>query len=600
MKKLFTISAAVVMASSAISTAQTLSDAFEGRFDAAPKFVTEALKNGNLPMREIVPVQLDKKASGAIMYDRADKIAAAGKPAATAAGENPFYLVTEGTYYISTIIGPGKFSTYFNTMLYSQGYSATFKPVVGKLWTSTSANRTDLSDYVNADGNLCLDDWGIGGYYGPAISNDDEGPRYYAGAYSEDKKNDYVLLFCATETEPLSFGIYNVQENGVYSGYTDTYAYGTMSMSLDDAGERIATSHTTRVDFGKPKGGSLLIEQVEFVGVSKSGEPLKDDATLDVQLVTFDEMGNVKEVHSGLITANDIAPISGTAYYVSASFFKDEDGFQSAYTPVINDDFSLFISGFDDPNVDLGIFMVYDEGESNTTGEKLGYVHNSYFLMDMGDGEHFYRWNTADALVNLSGYYIGLGEYTTGNKVINGVVGLEGGNVNTVLPWNGNSIDAYVVESTFSVEEMGIYEMPDWVKIGFDSTSFTEKGYTFFIVEAEALTDGSAGRQGDIVLGMKDVEVSMTLHVIQGTDEYISGSGIDKVNVSGAVCNAVVAGDDIVVSCPADVKSINLYNAAGALVSTVAVENGKAVIKNAPAGLNLVNFNGKQSVKVVK
>lgn len=598
MKKIFTISAAVVMASSAISTAQTLSNAFEGRSNAAPKFVTEAIKNRNLPTREVVPVQLDKKAREMSVIERADKSSSAAKTAAAAAADkNPFYILTDGTYYISSFLDSEGLWVYNNTMLMSQAYNATFQPVVGKLWTSSGPSNSDLSEYINADGNLFLSDWGIGSYYAPAISNDEGGARYYAGAYNPDKTSDYSVLYSAIETEPIAFGIYNLQENSGYTGYTDTYAYGTMTYLLDDAGEKIATSNATMIDFGKPKGGSLLIDHIEFAGVSKSGEPLKDGATLNVQLVTFDEEGNVKEIHTGLITADDIAPISGTVYYVSASFFKDEDGFQAAYTPVINDEFQLYITGFDDPNVDLGIYMVYDEGEANTTGEKLGYVHHSYFLMDMGDGEHFYRWNTIDALVNLCGYYIGLCEYATGKKVINGTVGVEGGDVKTVL-WNGNSLGAYLVESTFSVEDMDVYEAPDWVKIGFDSTQFAENGYTFFIVEAEAITDGSEGRQGDIVIGMKDVEASITLHVVQGTDAYING--IDNVTVSGAVCNAVVAGDDIVVSCPADVKTVNLYNAAGALVSTVAVENGKAVIRNAPAGLNLVNFNGKQSVKVVK
>lgn len=603
MKKFFTISAAVVMASSAISTAQTLSTVFEGRSNAAPNFVMDAIKNGNLPMREMAPVQLNKKASEMTLIDRADVSSIASKkPSAVAAGENPFYVATEGTYYMSTVLGPGRFAIYYNPYLISQAYNATFKPIVGNVWNSTAPSATDLSEYVNADGNLCLSEYGKGGWYGPAISNGGAA-RYYAGAYNPDKKDDYAILYCATETSPIPFGIYNMSENSGYTGFSDTYAYGSVALALDEKGENIIYSDVTMIDYGKPKGGSLLIDHIEFVGVSKTNQPLKDGATLDVQLETYDEEGNVKEVHKGIITADDIAPIQGTLYYVSASFFKDEDGFQAAYTPVINDEFCLFISGFANPNVDLGIEMIYDEGESNTTGAELGYKHDSWVLLDIQDGKGplFRTLGPIDACVNLCGYYIGLCEYGTGSKVINGTVGLEGGDVKTVLPWNdGKILDAYLVESTFTVDDMSIYEAPDWVKITVDTTKFSENGYTFFIVEAEALTDGSAGRQGDVVIGMSEVDASMTLHIIQGTDEYINGTGIDNVKVSGAVYNAVVAGDDIVVSCPADVKTVNLYNAAGALVSTAAVENGKAVIKNAPAGLNLVNFNGKQSVKVVK
>ena len=52
------------------------------------------------------------------------------------------------------------------------------------------------------------------------------------------------------------------------------------------------------------------------------------------------------------------------------------------------------------------------------------------------------------------------------------------------------------------------------------------------------------------------------------------------------------------VTCPAEVKEVSLYNAAGLLLGKTPVVNGKAQMQGAK-GLNIVSFDGANAVKVI-
>ncbi len=592
MKKCFTISAVLLLVSGAISAQPTLK-VLKTRTNATPNFMTAALQKADRFEKQATPVQLQGDYKNARLIMAPDEFGRQNAPASGKSGA--FYEAVDGTYYMSLDIAAGLYG-YVRPIMISQAFAATFRSVVGSSWTQAG---DPIECIKNEDGTteVCYSDLSIGGWVAPVVSNGESSYHYGAdGVPSTGQDFSRAVVYTAYETEPVGMGVYDLNECTAYGGINSDYAYGSMSVNFE--------SDVTMIDFGKPKGGSLVVDHIEFWGRNRNNtEPIKKDAYLTVQLVTIDDAGQVKEVYDGQITAEDLVAAGNGSYLASCSFSQtDEDNFTMAVAPVINDAFRIYISGFSNPEIDLGIICAVDD---NATDDGIGYTSNSYFQADMGNGMHFYSWYNVNAVLNIVGYYNYLGDFD-GNKMITGTIAAEGGvSVVNIDEEEGTVYNFYEINSTFNIDDIEIEEIPEWVEIAAIDTSYyaySDPQHVHNLVAialgADALPAGVDGRTGDVILTTSDGAASMTLRVIQGTDEYINS--IDNVKVSGAAYRATVAGDDIVVFCPADVKTVNLYNAAGALVSTVAVENGKAVIKNAPAGLNLVNFNGKQSVKVVK
>lgn len=593
MKKCFTISAVILLASSAVS-AQPALKTLKTRANTAPNFMTAALQNADMFEKQTKPVQLQVDCKNARLVMAPDDFGRQNAPASGKSGA--FYEAVDGTYYMSLDIASGMYGYARPTMI-SQAFSATFRSPVASSW---SVVGDPLECIKNEDGTteVCYSDYSIGGWVAPTVSNGVSSYYYGAdGVAGTGQDFSRAVVYTAYHTKPVSMGVYEVNECGIGGNLNGDYPYGSMSVNFE--------SDVTMIDFGKPKGGSLVVDHIELWGINRNNtEPIKDDAYLTVKLVTIGDDGKtVKDVYDSQITAGDLVSVGSGSYIVSCSFSQtDDDNFTMAVAPVINDAFRIYISGFSNPNIDLGIAASVDE---NATDEGIGYTANSYFQADMGAGMHYYSWYNCNAIVNIVGYYNYLGSFD-GEKMITGTIVPEGGvSVVSIDEENGNIYNFYEINSTFNIDDIEIEEMPEWLSVAAFDTSYyaySDPQHVHNLVAialgADALPAGVDGRTGDVILTTSDGAASMTLRVIQGSNEYING--IDNVKVSGAACRATVAGDDIVVSCPADVKTVNLYNAAGALVSTVAVENGKAVIKNAPAGLNLVNFNGKQSVKVVK
>lgn len=631
MRKVFTFSAALLMASVTTVWADEIpasAPAFKNKDAraayAVPGFVADAMRNlKDMPTRQASIMAAPATADAPIKAQ--EYLGKFRKAARTVSAEDghAFYNLGDGTYYLSVTEG---FKSYYVPYLASQAYNATFEPVCGSQWNSSSSNRFDLSEYVDEDGNLCLNDYYVGGFYAPMISNDST--SYFAGSCGASAVSSgyldyypYGILYCASIGEAMPLSVFNVSECSYYYGYgPGAYIYGSsIVIGVDDNDNYITVPNDEiEVDFGEAKGGGLVVDHINFWGISTTTTPIPDTVSLSVNLVSYDEEGNVKNVYTGTISANDVTIIKdyvesdGLCFVSVNGYFyeyEEEDGFTYRYscTPVLEDGerFCVYVSGFATPGVDLGVYGCYDDGYSSTTGNPLGYEIKTSFLADMGDGAYYYKWRQANAMLSIVGYQNCFKEYGTGADQILGIVGIDGGDVITSYYQDSlgqtQEYTYFEVNSTFPVDYVEVLDCPDWItSINFDTVGvYSNYSVILFSAKADALTEGD-GREGDIVLGTIDEAATITFHIVQGTDEYIS-TDIPSVSVNHrAAARAIVKGDDIEVTCPDGVTSVEVYNAAGARVATAAVINGKATIPNAPAGLNLVNFGNGKSVKVMK
>ena len=135
-------------------------------------------------------------------------------------------------------------------------------------------------------------------------------------------------------------------------------------------------------------------------------------------------------------------------------------------------------------------------------------------------------------------------------------------------------------------------DVPEWISISANDLE-EEGGYTGVTevkFEVEALPAGVEGRACDVVLSYYGA--SATIHITQGN------TGVEGVEVSAAKVSNV--NGNFVVSCD-NATEVSIYNAAGALVKTAAI-NGESVIdaQNLANGMYILKFNNNVIVKAVK
>jgi hypothetical protein len=267
-------------------------------------------------------------------------------------------------------------------------------------------------------------------------------------------------------------------------------------------------------------------------------------------------------------------------------YVEDEDGFTDAYPYEffnIDDEFLFELQGFDESQLQGYIFSeyIYDENGSKFTG---------YSTSDAPSVVKYDEYANARIFFCYDDFIYGL-LITDDATSIN--VPADGGVYSwTVYPmYTGNDEDGNVTTGLWTKEGTD----PDWIKWDIASEKYTETEASFVLqIAVDALPAGMTGRS--CTVQFEQWGAALNIEILQGD----ATSGIQGVQTEARAYKAQVSGDNIIVSCPADVKNVTLYDATGARVATAAVVGGKAIIPGARQGLNIVNFGGKNSVKVVK
>ncbi len=465
----------------------------------------------------------------------------------------------------------GIYLNYTTPWLYTQSLndSARFDRVSGVTWT---VNGNDVSEYLSDPSRFPVTEiYGsaFGAYYAPAIANPKGGSSYFFGS-DGDGSASYAVLCGADLSEgivPSSFGVYNMYDaENVYTGYSNTYGYG--SRSYESAGwGGFVESDLTVIDLGYT-GGGLVIDRIDAMCISDSDCPVKgnveDGHFIGATLVDIDmETGEptyyytyLAEGDAGVMKLYEFTGGDGAAAYSLHFTFveEDEEGFSTEISPVLNGYAYLYLYNFKDENVDCGIYMTYngnEDGKGNYDNQTHSYFDvwlDGVLQTDSEGNAAWYLDDVTDAVVNFYGYFNCFRDFGEGAKEVTVNIPAEGGWAVSAIGEDGTNYNDIDVASSLPIDDITIEEYPDWMIdsegslfMSYDDDYYLEDEATgisnvlLFYVGAEALPDGVEGRQGDVVLRSND-QVNFTIHVVQGTPSDIHKIQNDEVK-SDAVYN---------------------------------------------------------------
>ena len=446
----------------------------------------------------------------------------------------------------------GVYLSYNNPWLYAQALndSANFVRVAGSSW---SINGSDANQYVSDPNYFNVAEfYGLlmGAYYAPTISNIKSGSSYFFGADGGTAK--YAVIAGPNHAEGLetaSFGVYNEYDaEHVYTGYSNTYAYGSRAYDSQGWGGYFE-SDMTIIDLGYT-GGGLVIDRIDAMCISNTDCPVKGSveeghfigATLvDIDPVTGDATyyrTYLAEGDGGIKKLYEFSDGDGSAAYSLHFTFveEDEEGFETEISPVLNGYAMLLLYNFKDENVDCGIYMTYN-GNVDSQGN-LDNISHSYFdayvdgvqQLDEDGNPAWGVEDETDAVVNFLGYFNCFRNLEDGSNEITVEIPVEGGmGVTGIDEEDGTVYNDIDVLSSFTLDDITIEEAPDWmldeegkVMLSYNDKYFAEdeesgiSNVYLFYVAAEALPEGETGRKGDVVLRSND-QVDFIIHVVQGT-----------------------------------------------------------------------------------
>jgi hypothetical protein len=433
-----------------------------------------------------------------------------------------------------------------------------------------------------------------------------------------DPANLYTSPYMAVWNE-AGISSKNVNANDIWAYYGSTYLYLFSGGSSDTYAsmngrdyhystaqyDRSVSAADFHADYnassvfsyqGKPKS-TLYFDSVSVAAVDFTSSSATETLTLFIRRCSRDAEGNI--VPGDTIAAADATIADWYSSYTSTSghaygvikftdfYAFDQYGFDYPYERDffnINDEFMFELQGLDKECFSLYLLTEddYDENGSKFT---------AYSTADAPNELHYDEYSNARVFFYLDGFAYGYlhTEQPTSLHVDNAggiyewtinpmfCTSDDNGNPTTIL-WVGDDSDT-----------------PDWIQYTIPTESYTSEGYEFTLQMAvDALPAGISGRSA--MLQFEQWGATLNIEILQGD----ATSGIQGVQTEARAYKAQVSGDNIVVTCPADVKEVTLYDAMGARVATVPVVGGKATIAGARQGLNIVNFGGKNSVKVVK
>ena len=134
-----------------------------------------------------------------------------------------YYSMGDGTLK-SSLVWDGGFYGYNYAVAHAFPYTAKFNALLGNSWSMiTSTQTVDLNDQADSEGNLVLNDLGIGNFYMPTITN---GKTSYTWSTRDTQGQ---ILDGAYFTDSWGMGVFDAFEHeAFYGGFTGgNYGYGS-------------------------------------------------------------------------------------------------------------------------------------------------------------------------------------------------------------------------------------------------------------------------------------------------------------------------------------------------------------------------------------
>ena len=474
-----------------------------------------------------------------------------------------YYSFGEGTLK-SSLVWDGGFYGYSYAVAHAFPYSAKFNAQLGNSWTMITASETlDLSENVDSDGNLFMDNLGIGNYYMPTINARD---AQYTWSTRDTKGQ---ILNYALFQDSWGMGTFDAFEvEAFYSGYSDGYGYGSSTP--------YGPSNRTLVDIGQV-GGPLVVDDVCIWLVTETQLFATEDDYILVSL--YDIHPNDTIIYNAYIRPENIETSSNGATCGVGKFVEiDEDGFESEVSPVVTGEVQILITGTE--GTDYGIIMAYSDMEDEDDEGYKYYDSHTYWWNEVADGgmqQRFYRWTAIDAAVILDARFNALTTYGTPEREAVGIVPNDAtyyqAEDGTSYTWAVSNVSVtgdtlyndFDVETTFNLDNFTVeYDPEVVVGLDFDTTYYADYNLVMLYVAVKELP--------------QDVETRTTTVTFTSNEEVVYPITITQYGAGAGINN--VAKD-------AEKEDNEVYNLQGVKVSKseadlpagVYVKNGKKFVK---------------------
>ena len=474
-----------------------------------------------------------------------------------------YYSFGEGTLK-SSLVWDGGFYGYSYAVAHAFPYSAKFNAQLGNSWTMITASETlDLSENVDSDGNLFMDNLGIGNYYMPTINARD---AQYTWSTRDTKGQ---ILNYALFQDSWGMGTFDAFEvEAFYSGYSDGYGYGSSTP--------YGPSNRTLVDIGQV-GGPLVVDDVCIWLVTETQLFATEDDYILVSL--YDIHPNDTIIYNAYIRPENIETATNGATCGVGKFVEiDEDGFESEVSPVVTGEVQILITGTE--GTDYGIIMAYSDMEDEDSEGYKYYDSHTYWWNEVAEGgmqQRFYRWTAIDAAVILDARFNALTTYGTPEREAVGIVPNDAtyyqAEDGTSYTWAVSNVSVtgdtlyndFDVETTFNLDNFTVeYDPEVVVGLDFDTTYYADYNLVMLYVAVKELP--------------QDVETRTTTVTFTSNEEVVYPITITQFGAGAGINN--VAKD-------AEKEDNEVYNLQGVKVSKseadlpagVYVKNGKKFVK---------------------
>ena len=474
-----------------------------------------------------------------------------------------YYSFGEGTLK-SSLVWDGGFYGYSYAVAHAFPYSAKFNAQLGNSWTMITASETlDLSENVDSDGNLFMDNLGIGNYYMPTINARD---AQYTWSTRDTKGQ---ILNYALFQDSWGMGTFDAFEvEAFYSGYSDGYGYGSSTP--------YGPSNRTLVDIGQV-GGPLVVDDVCIWLVTETQLFATEDDYILVSL--YDIHPNDTIIYNAYIRPENIEEATNGATCGVGKFVEiDEDGFESEVSPVVTGEVRILITGTE--GTDYGIIMAYSDMEDEDDEGYKYYDSHTYWWNEVAEGgmqQRFYRWTAIDAAVILDARFNALTTYGTPEREAVGIVPNDAtyyqAEDGTSYTWAVSNVSVtgdtlyndFDVETTFNLDNFTVeYDPEVVVGLDFDTTYYADYNLVMLYVAVKELP--------------QDVETRTTTVTFTSNEEVVYPITITQFGAGAGINN--VAKD-------AEKEDNEVYNLQGVKVckseadlpAGVYVKNGKKFVK---------------------
>lgn len=470
-------------------------------------------------------------------------------------------LTTDGNVYYPSFTGNGCTSWKFlNKSISATSYS----------WTSNGAVFSTDTDGAK--------EFQIGVYYMPTLTATGTGGT---STYTFGSSETYQMCFSGGYYLPATNAQYytdSVTSGADFfilgAGQYGSYAYGT-GLTIPSLS---STASNAVYSFYEKPIGPLYVDSVYAFIYSASDIPFPDGGKISLTMLKNDDAGNLTNdtIATSTCSKSDLIKLSSKLYVMPFSFKDvDEFGFEIVKGIVINDAFTMKISGFSKTGFDFG------------------------FLSDV------YNPNAGTASFDINGnIYSWGGEYNLHidlNTAFTTLYASESNKTLTVHKEGGTARDAegYVTSLFSTFLPMDEYEnqifdvtTPDWLTVAFDTTYFDSNSIILPVIDASVLPNELTSRTGQVVISCRGA--SVTINVTQD-----NATGLFATSDKTVSANKTAEGVQLQYSQA--YQKLDIYSLSGQLVKSYSLANsGSFTVRNLQTGSYVFKLTGTSTPVALK